>query len=223
MRKSWVMLISNYVKQLRVSLTLFLALIVFSLSGISNHIYVVISGVFGHIHSSGYLVILSICLYIIAACTVFPTSILSYLIGSVFHYPTGIIVALISNYISCVVAFYLFSLIYRWLGIKYHSDENQPIYLGNLSTEIIAYAALALPFSVLVSALTSSQNINFRKYCIGMIIGTTPSCLLYSSFGALDTQTNIFSKIVLLVMSVLLITMSVFLKKRLKSKDKQLN
>lgn len=208
------------IKNLLVPILILLIVITLHLTGLSSQLVKLIFSL--PIYYNSYilkLIILST-VYIVGACTIFPMTLLNYFMGMVFGYPTGIFLALTCNCLSCALAYYAF----RYLNSKIKRSKpanseapgrNQEFKLKFLSKNTImqiAYACLILPFSVIVSVITSLPTIRFKSYVLGMLLGTTPSCLICSWFGTLTLNNNPFLATIASLTVILLLTVLIVLK-----------
>ena len=171
--------------------------------------------------SYSFKIIVSILIYVTGASTIIPISILNYFLGTVFGYPVGIFLSLFCNFLSCTISYYVF----RY--INFSVNKKNPIDLVFFSkakktkinfslsntTVKIAYACLVLPFSVIVSAVTSLKNIHFKIYITGMLLGTTPSCLIYSFLGTLSIKTNPYLIVIFSALAVFLLTLPIIFRR----------
>jgi uncharacterized membrane protein YdjX (TVP38/TMEM64 family) len=210
----------NSLKNFLIPISILSILIVLQLTGLSSEIAKIIFLLPDRYDSYGLKIIISIIIYVVGASTVVPVTILNYFIGLVFGYPIGIFLALLFNALSCILAYWIF----KYLNTKLRKDSLRELKTSNKNkffevnllqknpTTKIAYACLILPFSVIVSAITSLDNISFKPYIIGMLLGTAPSCLVYSFFGTLNMKTNPFSVVVISILVVFLITLPVTFK-----------
>lgn len=196
-------------------------LITLHLSGLSSQLFKLIFSLPNYYNSYVLKLIVLIVVYIVGACTIFPITLLNYLMGMVFGYPIGIFLALSCNCLSCALAYCGF----KYLNFKIkksqlvkskfpaRSQYLKLTFLSKNTTIQIAYACLILPFSIIVSVLTSLPTIGFKTYILGMLLGTTPSCLIYSWFGTLTLKANPFLVIIASLMVIFLVAIPIVLKR----------
>jgi len=198
-----------------------LILAIFHLTGLSSEIVKIIFLLPDYYNSYILKIFISVTIYVLGASTIIPISVLNYFMGVVFGYPIGIVLALFCNFLSCTLAYWIF----KHLNFKLKNKNNlassnipnkkRKVRLSfsiNNTIVKIAYACLILPFSVIVSSITSFNNISFETYIVGMLLGTAPSCLIYSFFGTLNTKTNPFLVVTSSILMIFLLTLPIMLK-----------
>jgi uncharacterized membrane protein YdjX (TVP38/TMEM64 family) len=211
-------------------------LIILNITGLSSELIKIIFWLPDQYNSHILKSVVSILIYVIGASTIIPISILNYFMGIVFGYPIGIFLALLCNFLSCTIAYWIF----KYLNVSINKnnsvdlDRHGRVIKSKINFSFanaivkIAYACLILPFSVIVSTVTSLKNIGFKTYIAGMLLGTAPSCLTYSFLGTLNIKANPSLVIIFSVLSVFLLTLPivfrrtfpVFTKKNKDTKEK---
>jgi len=207
-------------KNFLVPISILLILVILNLTGLSSEIIKVIFLVLDRYNSYILKVFISIIIYILGSCTIVPVNILNYFMGVLFGYPFGILIALLSNALSCTLAYWLF----RYINIRFSRTnmfysnllnkvkKTKKSFIFNNTCINIAYACLILPFSVIVSTITYWQNIRFKTYILGMLLGTAPSCMAYSFLGTLNIKVNPLSIIIFSILIILLFALPSILK-----------
>jgi uncharacterized membrane protein YdjX (TVP38/TMEM64 family) len=201
--------------------SILLILITLNLTGLSSELIKIIFWLPDRYNSYILKAIVSILIYVIGASTIIPISILNYFMGIVFGYPIGIFLALFCNFLSCIIAYWVFKYLNFSINKNNLVDLDFPskvqrskinLSLANATIKI-AYACLILPFSVIISTVTSLTNIRFKTYMAGMLLGTAPSCLIYSFLGTLNIKANPFSIIIFSILVVFLLTLPIVFRR----------
>ena len=226
----------NNLRNFLIPMLILLILITLNLTGFSSELIKIIFWLPDQYNSYIFKISISILIYVIGSSTVIPISILNYFMGIVFGYPIGIFLAVFCNFLSCIIAYWLF----KYLNFSINKNNLTDLDFSNKvqitkinlpfanATVKIAYACLILPFSVIVSTVTSLTNIRFKTYIAGMLLGTAPSCLMYSFLGTLNIKGNPFLIIIFSVLVVLLLTLPIVFRrvysliaKKIKNTKKQ--